>query len=137
PNYSALGGGFSLTNGTYTDLGLAPSGSGWNVRASGVNDADSIVGIYSDDNGLWQGVSLSNGIWTTLHYPGTSAWTEASGINNAGTIVGWCYDANGVQHGFSLSNGIYTLLDYPGWTGYTAAAGINNAGTIVGSYSQG
>jgi hypothetical protein len=46
-----------------------------------------------------QGLSLSNGIYTSLNYPG-ALYTHLYGINDAGTIVGSYENASGGYSGF-------------------------------------
>ena len=86
-----------------------------------------IVGSYHDASGDLQGFLLSEGIYTTLHFNGTTSPTTIPfGINNSGQIVGG-YGS----HGFLRSNqGIYTTLDFPGYGTYLT--GINDSGQIVG-----
>jgi probable HAF family extracellular repeat protein len=124
--------GFLLSGGTLTLLNdpLAAPGT---TEAWGVNDADQVVGFYSDANGNQHGFLYGNGSYSTLDYPGAFA-TVAQGINDAGQIVGAYADGVGT-HGFLLSGGKFTSLDDPmAAPGNTQAEGINSAGQVVGFY---
>src|SRR5262249_45362604 len=106
--------------------------------ASGVNDADQIVGRYRDATGTPHGFLLSGGTYTALDDPfaagGATGGTFANGINAKGQIVGDYFNAVG-SHGFLLSGGSYTTIDDPfAIPGNTLASGINDMGQIVGQY---
>ncbi len=104
------------------------------------NDRGGVVGIYSDDNGFTHGFLLSQGVVTTLDFPGASD-TYAFGINESGTIVGqWdLLDAGGnpiVYHGFLWKNGAFSEVNFPG-AADTFPYGINIRGDFVGSWDSG
>jgi probable HAF family extracellular repeat protein len=64
-----------------------------------INDHDQIVGWFVKDDGTTHGFLLSQGVYTTIDFPG-AAVTYADGINDAGQIVGAYLDSSGVNHGF-------------------------------------
>ncbi len=76
----------------------------------------------------------TNGVFTTLNYPGAYA-TSALAINNAGTVVGE-YDIGFTgPHAFLYQSGMFTNIDYPG-SNFTIASGINNLGVVAGYFSN-
>jgi uncharacterized membrane protein len=104
------------------------------------NDRGDVVGDFIGDDGFTHGFLLSQGVVTTLDFPGASD-TEAFGINESGTIVGqWdLLDAFGnllIVHGFIWNNGSFTEFDFPG-AGDTSLFGINASGDLVGGWDPG
>jgi uncharacterized membrane protein len=59
--------------------------------ATGINDADQIVGYFNNGSGT-HGFFDNGGTYTTLNYPGVSSHTEAFGINDLGQVVGFYLD---------------------------------------------
>ena len=101
------------------------------------NDRGDVVGDFTGDDGFTHGFLLSQGIVTTLDFPGASD-TYARGINESGTVVGqWdLLDALGnilIVHGFTWSNGTFAQFDLPG-AGDTYLTGINARGDLVGGW---
>jgi uncharacterized membrane protein len=90
---SSLGYGlYQPLGGTYTTLkGLAP---GLFYSLNGLNDADQVVGEYSDAANTYHGFVLSDGVLTNLDVPGAKN-IAAFGINDAGEIVGTYEAADG------------------------------------------
>ena len=104
------------------------------------NDRGDVVGEFIGDDGFVHGFLLSQGMVTTLDFPGASD-TYAYGINESGTIVGqWdLLDAFGnilIVHGFTWSNGTFAQFDFPG-AGDTYLLGINARGDLVGGWDTG
>jgi uncharacterized membrane protein len=104
------------------------------------NDRGDVVGDFIGDDGFTHGFLLSQGVVTTLDFPGASD-TFAYGINESGTVVGqWdLLDANGntlIVHGFIWNNGSFTQVDFPG-AGDTYLFGINARGDLVGGWDPG
>jgi uncharacterized membrane protein len=136
----------SMKGGKPTFLTLMPP-SAWISYANGVNSQGVAVGGYCvppQGCGYPQsqhGFSYSNGVYTTIDYPGMNT-TAVYGINDLGQIVGgFCPigpvcggDFNSTDHGFIDNNGNFTQLDYPGGGG-TQANAINSTGVVVGIYS--
>src|SRR5438067_900286 len=119
---SSLAGHFLYANGVFTFISLPGN-------ATGINDIGQLVGTFGGGAGL-HGFLDTNGLLTTIDFPGPNYGTYASGINNAGQIVGFFSDISG-EHGFLDTNGVFTSIDFPGT--FTQAYGINDAGQIVGS----
>ncbi len=104
------------------------------------NDRDDVVGDFIGDDGFTHGFLLSQGVITTLDFPGAND-TLAFGINESGTVVGYwdLLDSNGnllAIHGFKWKNGAFTQVDFPGAVD-TAVYGINARGDIVGGWDPG
>ncbi len=104
------------------------------------NDRGDVVGQYIGDDGFSHGFLLSEGVLTTLDFPGASD-TYAYGINESGTVVGYwdLLDANGnllAYHGFMWKDGAFTEVNFPG-SGDTAVLGINARGDFVGVWDSG
>lgn len=121
--------GFIKRNGYVTSL-MVPDSSF--TEATGINDADQIVGIYRSE-AVVHGFKYANGQYTSIDVPG-AVDTGALGINNRGQIVG-CHSL--CSHGFLFDSetGIYTGIDVLG-AFYTEARDINDAGQIVGVYGN-
>ncbi len=109
------------------------------TQAYGVNNAGSIVGLYSDLGGgihafLNQGGTF--GTYTSLDYPGATS-TAAAGINDDNQISGYYTDSLGTYHGFLYQAGSFgPPIDYPGATG-TELGGINGDAQIAGGCPNG
>jgi len=101
-------------------------------QALGVNNLESLVGVYVDQSGLRHGWLSTTTSFQTIDYPGALE-TIPSQINDAGTIVGLYFDAVGVPHGFAIQSGQFSSIDYPGALD-TAAFDVNLNGDIVGVY---
>jgi uncharacterized membrane protein len=114
------------------DCGIAACKFGGTV-AFGINDPGQVVGDYVDTKTVRHGFLLSQGVYTTLDFPGASL-TVAEGINNAGVIVGVYLDAVGNQHGFVLSQDVYATVDVLPNSPGTQVNSINAQGVIVGFY---
>jgi len=104
------------------------------------NDRGDVVGHYIGDDGFSHGFLLSEGVVTTLDFPGASD-TLALGINESGTVVGYwdLLDANGnlvAAHGFKWKDGVFTEADFPG-SADTFVFGINARGDLVGVWDAG
>ena len=63
-----------------------------------INARGDIVGRFLDASRIPHGYLLSDGIYTTIDFPG-AARTTATGINARGNIVG-DYTAASIRHGF-------------------------------------
>jgi hypothetical protein len=101
-------------------------------QALGVNNLESIVGVYQDQAGLRHGWLSTTSSFQTLDYPGALE-TIPSQINDANTVVGLYLDSAGLPHGFVLQGGQFSSIDYPGAVD-TAAFDVNVNGDIVGIY---
>jgi hypothetical protein len=106
----------------------------------GINDRHTMVGLFTfgDFSSPYDGFKLKDGVFTTLHYPG-SMTTNPTSISNNGVIVGWYRNAIHRRYqGFLLANGVYKTLDNPkatsGDVDGTFLNDINGAGVIVGTY---
>ena len=99
----------------------------------GINDAEVVVGIYVDGNGVQHGYQKEGNTLTSLDYPGNDS-LAAFGISNDGVIEG-AYGINGRAHGFLLDNGVYTTVNYPGATDTYVNYRDSITGSLVGSYS--
>ena len=102
-----------------------------------INDLGDLVGYFVDANGFSHGFLLSNGVLTTLDFPGARQ-SIAVGINASGAVVGYWEldDANGnplVDHGFTWKDGDFTQFDFPG-AADTYVEGINDRGDLVGGW---
>jgi|SRR5580704_156390 probable HAF family extracellular repeat protein len=150
--YCSVGGGcnpevgergywYDLATGKITTIHFPMKGAA--TTAYGINDKGSIVGGYCPNavvcpqgafSPALDGFIETNGVFTTLNYPGAQA-TTAAAINNAGAVVGF-YDINNTgPHAFLYQNGTFTNIDYPG-SNYTAATAINNGGVVAGYFSS-
>jgi hypothetical protein len=115
-----------------------PGASG--TMLQGINDQHTMVGIFTfaDFSVPYDGFKLKDGVFTTLHYPG-SMTTNPTSISNNRVIVGWYRNPiHRRSQGFLLANGVYKTLDTPkatsGDVDGTFLNDINGAGVIVGTY---
>lgn len=99
--------------------------------ASGINDADLVVGHYVVGFAN-QGFLYQNGQFTTVQVNGGPA--TLTSINNADTVAGFYADSAGI-HGFTLTSGaVLTTIDDPNAVHGTEVTGVNNKGDAVGFY---
>jgi hypothetical protein len=120
-----------------------------NTVCTGLNDASTAVGYYTDAAGVDHGwVRTSSGQITTIDAPGASTVTGTApcsgtvggtvivGINNHGDISGHYWDTSYNEHGFIMNtSGKYFTIDFPG-AYETSGGGINNNGVLVGHYDD-
>jgi probable HAF family extracellular repeat protein len=110
----------------------------------GINNRETMVGIYADSEGTSRAFLMERGRVTTLVPPDApvdagAANVAALDVNDRGQVVGCYADANGTYHGFRYDKGRFTRIDPPGgadvpkWA-TTCALGINNRGQVVGQY---
>ena len=67
----------------------------------GNNDANWVVGRYSDASGVTHGLFFTTpGDYLTFDFPGAAGFTSLNGINHQGYICGRYMDASGNEHGF-------------------------------------
>ena len=105
---------------------------------AGINDANTVVGNYTDAIGNSHGFVYSNGSYAKLDVPQTKI-TTIGGINNIGEIVGNYVGLLGVKRGFVYSAGKFTTINLPANLapfGLISLVGINDQGQIVGNAGQ-
>jgi probable HAF family extracellular repeat protein len=113
------------------------------TTAFGINDLGTIVGGYCPNavvcpQGAFSpasdGFIDTNGVFTTLNYPGAQD-TSAFAINNSGAVVGDYIINNTGPHAFLYQSGTFTNIDFPG-SNYTEATAINNLGVVAGFFTS-
>ena len=132
-------GGFSLLDGTYTEL-FYPSAVF--TYPNGVNSSGDIGGSWvsvCNPQCQYHGFTLTSaadGTYTDVDFPG-AVMTLVNAINDSNQVAGTYEDATGVYHGLLAVPGRkqYITVDYPGAT-FTAVGGINNARHLAGSYTD-
>jgi uncharacterized membrane protein len=131
--------GFLLKDGVYTTIAVPGAAATW---AEGINNAEVIVGWYTNCNSCpFQGFMYNGGTYTTIDYPG-AANTYLAGINDSGLIVGGYGTPVTIgsteyvwPHGFVYSAGTFSSFDAPfGAVAVTEPFAVNNRGEIVGGY---
>lgn len=111
-------------------MDLLPLG-GLGSWASGVNDADKIVGHVRTNSNNGIAFLYGGGAMTDLGVLG-GAHSEAFGINSNGTIVGYSTIAgSSARHAFVCAGGVMSDLGTLGGASSSARA-INGSGTIAG-----
>jgi probable HAF family extracellular repeat protein len=110
----------------------------------GITNRGTVVGTYSDAEGVSQAYVMERGEVTTLVPPDVPddparAQVVATDINDRGQVVGCYADANGTYHGFLYDQGRFSRIDPPGGADVaeyatTCPFGINNRGQVVGQY---
>ena len=111
------------------------------TKASGINDAGTVVGLINDSSGATRGfVRAANGTFSSpiVSPHDNQNFTRALGVNNAGTVVGDDLNQTGnltAYQGYRLNGTTFTPFDVGGPFS-TNVAGINNAGDFVGSYGS-
>src|SRR5438132_10451750 len=102
--------------GAFTPL-LAPP-TGYQVSATGINNAGVIVGIAVAADGHEQGFILANGVYTFFSRPGWDN-TEPRSIGNSGLVVGTSFQDNFIDRAGFLYNpasGVFSDVTPPGST---------------------
>jgi len=100
----------------------------------GVNNANVLVGQYTDSQGNSHGMIISGNQVTNLDDPkAATGQTVAQGINNNNVVVGYYLDSNNFAHGFQYSNGSFTDVG-PAGNIESWAYNINDAGQIAGVF---
>lgn len=127
---------------TPIDDPAAHHGSGFGTQADGINDADDIVGDFTDEDQSVHGFVLHDGTYTTIDAPhaehGRGFGTHAFGIDNDGEIVVFTEPTPfSNPRGFLLRGGRFKRLDDPHGAFGTNLNGINTAGEIVGLWIDG
>jgi probable HAF family extracellular repeat protein len=89
----------------------------------GINNLGQIVGTYRDFGGTLHGFLDTNGVITTIDFPGFD--TSVTAINDSGQIVGAYFTRDDTQ-AFLDSGGVFTTLNAE------YSTGINDSGQIVG-----
>jgi hypothetical protein len=120
---------YSERSGGFLSISIAGSVS---AQATGIDDAGAVSGFYIDSAGVNHGFLKSDGVLTTLDFPG-GTFTQALGLNSK-EVVGFYLDTSGLSHGFVYSNGTFTSVDEPNGVGTTVINGVNALGDIVGFY---
>jgi uncharacterized membrane protein len=87
---------FQLNDGSFQHFDIPGQGDAF---ASGISDANDIVGSYSDINLGGHGFVLSRGVFRTVDFPGGNS-SFALGANASGEIVGEYFDDAGLTHSF-------------------------------------
>ena len=123
--------GFILSGGSFTTIDVPGATASFGTFASGVNDADQIVGDYFVATGQQHGFLDMGGTFTTIDVPGVLHSTAVLDINNSSWIVGY-YD---MKIGFLDAGGSFTTIDVPG-SQSTYPFGINNKVQIVGWFGD-
>ena len=103
------------------------------TRANGINDSNSVTGLYVDLTTTQQGWLSKGGFLTTfaVNLPGAYN-TAPQAINDSNTIVGYYTDGTS-NFAFTYDGVTFTPFTYPGAVA-TEAFGINANGVIVGTY---
>ena len=128
-----------IKDGNYVPLAPNSVLGGQNFsEAFKINDRGDVVGDY--DDGVTHGFVLSNGVLTTLDFPGADQ-TIAFAINNSRVVVGeWdLLDSLGnvlSAHGFIWKDGTFSEVNVPG-AADTSLIGINDEGASVGVWDTG
>jgi hypothetical protein len=117
-------------SGVWTALVPPPMAS---VFLQGGNDNGLRVGHLIGSDAVHHGVLFTNGVATTLDFPGAID-TELEDVNASGLMVGnYRPDANSGWHGFTydLNTATFRTLDMPGMA-WSLLKGLNESGDIVG-----
>lgn len=129
----STGGAYAKIDGVFTPLpapGVLP-------EATGINNLNQIVGVYSDDpiSGIYHGYFLdSDETLTSFDFPGAAS-TIPNAINDAGFIVGSWYDGHKTHGCLIQLPSTFISYDVPGALS-TQFTGINNNGKICGTYFE-
>lgn len=117
---------------TYTSFDYPGAGV---TDGLGINNADKIVGRYTDSSGGYHGFLFDypKGSFTSFDYSGADS-TYIQDINDVNKIAGR-YTVGSVSHGFLCDGPNCISIDYPGAIA-TEAHGINNADKIIGLYTD-
>jgi len=121
---------------TFARLNIPVPGGSTTAAPADMNDANAIVGNYSDSNSRVHGFLFVSGRFTSFMFPG-STFTSPAAISNKGVIVGEFSKADGLPRGFAVSGGAFREIKLPGHpTAIVRPAGVNGLGDIVGSFTE-
>ena len=118
--------GFLLSGGSFTFFDYP---GGYTTLATGVNDAQVVVGYSYVTGESVNGFTYQGGAFNTIQIAGYPD-TYAEGIDKAGDIVGGY--GFGSANGFEQSGTKFRVVTPPGIQGTVAANAINSHGQIVG-----
>lgn len=109
-----------------------------NSEAFKTNDRGDVVGAFVSDDGLTHGFLWSQGVLTTLDFPGAN-FTRAFGVNQGRVVVGeWAVlddSGNTIAYGgFLWQHGVFTDAKFFPGAGIGAPLGINEKGDLVGGW---
>ena len=101
------------------------------TQVVGINNNDTTVGFYIDEQGTNHGFVKRNGAdAVTVDLPGTT-FNQLLGVNNKGQAAGYYQDAAGNQHGYiHEQDGSFLVLSLHSTS--DQATGINDEGDVVG-----
>ena len=121
----------ALAQGTYTQIDVPGA---LLTAVNGIDSAGDLVGVYDDASNAYHGFLLSNGLFTTIDYPGAQRGTYLNGINDVGQIVGYAPQGfSEVSFLYDLQSQTFTKLRNLG-SDQPFVTSINNAGTIAGYF---
>lgn len=129
--------GYLLRGGVFTLIVFPQSDT---TVPTAINDNGDIAGWYVNNAGT-HGFVLHNGVYSSIDFPGSAAFTEVWKINNYGLIAGrYRSSTDRNYHLFTLGNGHFTSFpDVPGSMqtapgNFSEDGGLNDAGDIAGHY---
>ena len=126
--------GKTKTTESYENIAVPGAAQGAFQCATGVNKAGTLVGLYTDASGNYEGWELIGTKFSSINVPfqgAVSTWP--SGINDSGEIAGDWFQSDNYAQGFTLIGGTYTSINYPG-AEYTDVWAVNNKGDLGGDY---
>ena len=130
----ALNQGFTLTLPSSFTSENFPTGVG-GTQVTGINNSGNTSGFYIDSGGVNHGFLDTNGVFSTVDFPGTT-FDQVLGLNNTGQAAG--FFMNGAQQTAFIFNpslppmGQFALLNLPG---SGQATDINDKGWVSGFYA--
>jgi hypothetical protein len=126
--------GKTKTTESYESIAVPGAEQGAFQCATSVNKSGTIVGLYTDASGNYEGWELIGTTFSSINVPfqgAVSTWP--SNINDSGEIAGDWFNGDSYAQGFTLVNGTYTSINYPGAV-YTDVWAVNNKGDLAGDY---
>jgi collagen type I/II/III/V/XI/XXIV/XXVII alpha len=125
--------GYVATSSGSSSFDIAGNGTTQFTFGYGINDAQVIVGSFTDSFGIHGYIDAGTGI-TILDVPGADGVTEAYGINSNGVVSGSYQVSPGQYVPYTYQDGTFTAYDNVAVAQFTNV-GIDDAGQLIGTTS--
>ena len=117
------------------------------TQVIGINNAGDTGGFYMDSSGVQHGFLRTNGVFSTVDFPGSNPIDNILGVNNTGQAAGYFQATSGNQTAYVFNpflppgsqftnlNPLLSDLLPPGSPVSAQATGINDKGEVSGFYA--
>jgi probable HAF family extracellular repeat protein len=107
------------------------------TQVIGINNLGNTGGFYQDSSGIQHGFLRTNGVFSTVDFPGTNPINQILGVNNTGQAAGYFQATSGAQTPFIFNPGLppggqFSIGGSLPVSGQ--ATGINDLGQVTGFF---